>query len=134
MGVWLSRRGLGFAPCGHKLGQADDGVGGHGEDENDADLGDAAHLHLSEPADRLRPAEGFLDALAQPLPPGLKPGGTLAATSLGTAVLRVLPSLLTVPSIATCGSIPRAFKPSTKASASYPLSAAEGCPFWASAG
>jgi hypothetical protein len=30
---------------------------------------------LHETADRLRPAEAFLDALAQSLPPGLKPGG-----------------------------------------------------------
>ena len=33
-----------FAPCGHKLGQADDVVGGHGEDESGADLVEATHL------------------------------------------------------------------------------------------
>ena len=38
----------------------------------------------------------------------------LAATSLGTAVLRATPFLLTVPLIAMCGAIPRAFRPSTK--------------------
>src|SRR6185437_3895243 len=48
---------------------------------------------LHETADRLRPAEAFLDALAQSLPPGLKPGGRLSATSLGTAVLRAGPML-----------------------------------------
>jgi hypothetical protein len=48
---------------------------------------------LHETADRLRPAEAFLDALAQSLPPGLKPRGRLAATSLGTAVLRAGPML-----------------------------------------
>src|SRR5450631_2990241 len=35
-------------PRGHKLGQTDDAVGGHGEDESSADLGEAAHLHLRE--------------------------------------------------------------------------------------
>jgi hypothetical protein len=63
-----SCRWLEFAPCGHKLGQADDVVGGHGEDESGADLGEAAHLHLRQAADRLRPAEAFLDALAQRCP------------------------------------------------------------------
>src|SRR6185437_6940643 len=51
----LSYRRTQFAPRGQKLGQADDVVGGHGEDENGADLGEGAHLHRSEPADRLRP-------------------------------------------------------------------------------
>jgi hypothetical protein len=56
-----------FAPRGDKFGQADDVVGGPGEDERSADLREAAHLHLRETADRLRPAEAFLDALARPL-------------------------------------------------------------------
>ena len=62
-----SCRWPGFAARGQELGQAHDVVGGHGEDESGADLGKAAHLHLRETADRLRPAEAFLDALAQPL-------------------------------------------------------------------
>src|ERR1700678_1355993 len=37
------------------------------QDEGGADLGEAAHLHLGLTAARLRPAESFRDALAQPL-------------------------------------------------------------------
>ena len=36
-------------------------------DEDGANLGEAAHLHLREPAHRLAPAEAFLDPFAQPL-------------------------------------------------------------------
>ena len=62
-----SRRWTRFARWSQKLGQANEVVGGDAEDEDGADLGEAAHLHLGEPADRLAPAEAFLDAFAQPL-------------------------------------------------------------------
>ena len=62
-----SSRQTHFAAWSQKLGQADDIVGCNGEDKDGADLGEAAHLHLCEPADSLAPAEAFLDAFAQPL-------------------------------------------------------------------
>jgi hypothetical protein len=50
-----------------ELGQADDVIGRHGEDEDGANLVEPAYPHLRQAADSLRPAEAFLDALAQPL-------------------------------------------------------------------
>lgn len=50
-----------------KLRQPNEIVCSDGEDENSTDFGQPAHLHLREPADRLAPAETFLDAFAQPL-------------------------------------------------------------------
>ena len=61
--------GRSSAPCGHKLGQADDVVGGHGEDESGADL-----EHARPPTVFVRP-KAFLDALAQPSAPGSKARG-----------------------------------------------------------
>ena len=60
----LSRFKTHFAPGSQKLGQANEVVGGDGEDEDGAHLCQPAHFHLGEPAHRLRPAEAFLDALA----------------------------------------------------------------------
>ena len=62
-----SSRQTHFFAWSQKLWQADDIVGCNGEDKDGADLGEAAHLHLCEPADSLAPAEAFLDAFAQPL-------------------------------------------------------------------
>ena len=63
----FSRRKTHFAPGSQKLGQANKIVGGDAEDEDRADLGQPAHLHLREPAHRLAPAKALLDAFAQPL-------------------------------------------------------------------
>jgi hypothetical protein len=52
-----SSRRTHFAAWSQKLGQAHDIVGCNGEDEDGADLGEAAHFHLCEPADSLAPAE-----------------------------------------------------------------------------
>ena len=84
-------------------------------DEDRLDLGQPAHFQLREAADDFAPAEAFLDAFALPLADRIAEAGR---DPCGTAVLRALPFLLTVPLMATCGSIPRAFSPSTKASAS----------------
>ena len=63
----FSRRWAHVALRSQKLGQANKVIGGDTEDEDGAHLSEAAHLHLREPADRLAPAEAFLDAFAQPL-------------------------------------------------------------------
>ena len=110
-----SRLNTRFAPGSQKLGQANKIIGGDAEDEDGADLGQPAQFHLREAARRLAPAKALLDAFTQPLADRI---AEAVSTSSGTAVLRVTPFLLTVPLIATCGSIPRAFSPSTKASAS----------------
>src|SRR5271155_1913498 len=67
MVVRLSCRWTHLACRGQELRQADDVVGGHGEDESGADFGEATHLNLRQTANCLGPAEAFLDALAQPL-------------------------------------------------------------------
>src|SRR5215471_521472 len=60
-----------FARRGEQLRQADDIVGGDGEDEDGADLVEAAHLQLRKSTHRLAPAEAFLDAFAQALANGV---------------------------------------------------------------
>jgi hypothetical protein len=95
-----------------ELGQANEMAGGHGEGEHGADLVEAAHLQLPEPTHRLAPAEAFLNPLAQPLADRI--AGSPRPRS-GRRSCASLPFLLTVPLIATCASILRAFRPWTKA-------------------
>ena len=62
---------------GQQFRYSDDIVGGHREGEHPADARDAAMARLAQRRDRLDPAEGFLDALADALRQGVAgvPGG-----------------------------------------------------------
>ena len=73
-----------------ELGQTNVIVGGDAEDEHGADLVEATHLQLCEPADRLAPAEAFLDAFAPPLADSLAQARRDLARNGGLARLAVL--------------------------------------------
>jgi len=111
----FSRGWAHVAPRSQKLGQANEVVGGESEDEDGAHFGEAAPLHLREPAYRFAPAEAFLDALAQPLADRIAEARRDVVRDGGLAHLAILADC---PFDRHVRLDPAPLQPSTKASAS----------------